>query len=635
MAPKLTFHAVDPNVLTVMAQRHETVVFLDTAKPGRSNRYSFLFAGAKEELTAFSIDEIKGKLAILDEWARNSWVCGYLAYEAGYAFEDRLAGLGRMVRPGRSKARSLPLLWFGLFDRPWVYDHRTGQWDPPLPVGVSSPRAPRMPASPATKRSIRHLISRADFGRRIGSIKRWIGRGHTYQANFTYDVRLECSLPPTDLYLAIRRSQETPHCAFVQHRFGHVASFSPELFFRLDKGKVTVKPMKGTAPRGRFSAEDIENVNWLAHDPKNRAENVMIVDLLRNDLGRICEPGSVVTRSLFDVETHPTVHQMTSGVEGKLSPGINLSHVLRSIFPSGSVTGAPKIRTMEIIHDLERGRRGVYCGAVGYMSPFGKASFSVPIRTLQRPRGVRSWQYRVGSGIVWDSTADGEWRECAVKCRFLVHDPPEFELLESILFDGRFRLAAHHVNRMVLSARYFQIPFTAACMRVLMRAISAELAGTGPRKVRILLDKKGTLRWEHAPLTRGTVTSTRLLLNSRPVDESNPLLFHKTTHRPWFSRAAEMIARGNCYDVAFTNSHGEVTEGSRTSIFVRREGTLYTPPVSCGLLPGILRESLIARGRCRERILSVADLYSADSVYCGNSVRGLVRVALPPPQEVS
>ncbi|MBD3243478.1 MAG: aminodeoxychorismate synthase, component I, partial [Chitinivibrionales bacterium] len=287
----------------------------------------------------------------------------------------------------------------------------------------------------------------------------------------------------------------------------------------------------------------------------------------------------------------------------------------------------PKIRTMQIIRKLEQGPRGVYCGAMGFAGPGGQAVFNVPIRTLQRSNGERRWRFRVGSGIVWDSRASDEWQECTTKAAFLQTQPVELQLLESILWNGRYRYLREHIDRMKRSADYLSIRLT---RRGLIRALrGAERTLSGAHKVRLLADRAGRISVEAQPVALPVGTSPqKAMLADEPIDEREPLLYHKTTYRPWYRSAMRRIAAGDCFDVIFINGHGAVTEGARSNVFVRIGGMLYTPPVTAGLLPGVLRRRLLERGACRERSLTIRELRTADALYCGNSVRGLVAVQL-------
>jgi len=610
------YHRLDAAAVAPLLSRTPPVVLLDSATPDRENRFSYLFSSPRTVLAAHTIDDVGPLLDEIDRHARlrRYWIAGFIAYEAGYALEPRLLPLHSRRAP------ECPLLWFGVFDAPHIFDHVKGQWDQPALHG----NRPRAATGDAVR--LRPGMTAGRYARAVAAIRRQIARGHTYQVNFTFDSLVSTDLPPAALYCLLRDRQPAAHCAFIDTGGLQAASFSPELFFRVDGRKICVRPMKGTAHRGRFFAEDRAFARRLSRDPKNRAENVMIVDLERNDLGRICRTGTVRVDSLFDVQTLATVHQMTSTVTGMLSPGIGFGDIIRSLFPCGSVTGAPKIRTMEIIRRLEPRPRGVYCGAIGCISPDGDMRFSVPIRTLQKRSREQAWHFGVGSGIVWDSRAADEWRECRAKGTFVTRSALRFELLESLLWSGRFVYLREHLGRLRGSARFFGIPLDAASLRALCSRISGACRRRGLCKVRVLLDKSGRLRWDADPIDTRPPARACAVLSKTPIDERNPLLYHKTAHRPWYDGAMARIARGECFDVIHVNRRGEITEGARSNVFIRLGATLYTPPITSGCLPGVLRGRMLARGACRERVLHVAALLRADAVYCGNSVRGLVRV---------
>jgi para-aminobenzoate synthetase/4-amino-4-deoxychorismate lyase len=610
------YHHLDTVAIGPLISRTPPVVLLDSATPDRENRFSYLFHAPRTVFAAHTIDAVAPLLDEIDHCARQRryWIAGFIAYEVGYALEPRLLPLYA------HRAPECPLLWFGVFDAPHIFDHAAGRWDRPVP------RAARARAADGDAIRLRVGTTAGRYARAVGAIRRLIARGHTYQVNFTFDSKVSTDMPPAILYGRLREQQPAAHCAFIDTGGMQAASFSPELFFSVDGRKICVRPMKGTAPRGRFSAQDRAIALHLSRDPKNRAENVMIVDLERNDLGRICRTGSVRVDSLFDVQTLATVHQMTSTVSGTLAAGIGFGDIVRALFPCGSVTGAPKIRTMEIIRQLETRARGIYCGAIGYIAPAGAMRFSVPIRTLQRHSREPAWHFGVGSGIVWDSHAAAEWQECRMKYAFLTRRTPNFELLESLLWNGRFVCLREHLDRLRDSARYFGVPLGAASLRTFCARIRGACRRRGPLKVRVLLDKTGLLRWDAAPVDTRPPARARAALSKTPIDERNPLLYHKTAHRPWYDAAMARIARGECFDVIHVNRRREITEGARSNVFVRRGAILYTPPIASGCLPGVLRGRLLAAGACRERVLHITDLLRADAVFCGNSVRGLVRV---------
>ena len=617
MVHKLPFEKIGP------AFAGEPVcIVLDNGRPTAEQRRSFVFTRPRKIFRCDSLHEVRPLLASVSDVQKNTWVAGYLAYEAGIAFEEKLFG------SCRQKTFPFDLAWFGVFDMPYIFDHGDGAWNRPLP-SVKKLRLERVSGVHATPK-ISHRISKKRYSSALSPIRQYIAAGDVYQVNFTYDVSFASPLRAWDLYGQIRCEQPVAFGAFIKTPRLTVASFSPELFFMTRGEKIIVRPMKGTAPRGRFTLEDGKISRDLARDRKNRSENIMIVDLLRNDLGKICRIGSVKTTKLFAVERHPTLHQMTSTVQGTLRKNTRFADILAALFPSGSVTGAPKIRAMEIIRDLERGSRGAYCGTIGYCAPDGGV-WSVPIRTLQRRLREKQWQYRVGSGVVWDSSASGEWLECATKCDFLTAGKEAFRIFESILFcKGRFRFLRGHERRLFDSARYFDFPADRAVWARTVAGIKQRLNRNGGAfKVRIFLDKDGLFSWDREPLAPAGETGTaRALLSFAKIDPANPFLFHKTTRRSWYDKAMAQVRSTNIFDAIHVNNRGEITEGGRSNVFVKIRGVLYTPPMTCGLLPGVLRERFLASGKCKERVLYPADLYAAQEIFCGNSVRGLVKIKL-------
>lgn len=471
---------------------------------------------------------------------------------------------------------------------------------------------------PETPLTITPAIDFADYDRALSRIKEEIADGNTYQVNYTYDCHIQTPLAPLELYEMLRPHQTTPYTAFIENQYESILSFSPELFFELDGATIRAKPMKGTASRGKDSAEDETNRRFLQDDAKNRSENVMIVDLLRNDLGKVAIPGSVTVKNLFEVETHKTVHQMTSEIEATLKDQTTLWEIFLALFPCGSVTGAPKRSTMQIIDSLERGPRGVYCGAIGFLQP-GHVTFSVPIRILQRTRDETAYRYRVGSGIVWDSDIQEEWLETQTKTAFLQGD---FQILETIrIHDGALLYGPEHFTRMEQSAKSLGFVYQQPSLTHLPQADAI---------LRLLLSRDGTLTTETHPYDE--IKSTRIQIATTRTTSFDPMLLHKTTFRPWYTATLEKIRQGILFDEIFVNEHGALTEGARSNLFVQLKGVLYTPPLACGLLNGILRQKMLDEGTCVERNLFIDDLQSAERIFCGNSVRGLIKVHIGTPR---
>ncbi|MGD8414148.1 MAG: chorismate-binding protein, partial [Candidatus Latescibacterota bacterium] len=427
---------------------------------------------------------------------------------------------------------------------------------------------------------------------------------------------------PVALFDSLRCRQRVSYAACLFDGERTVVSLSPELFFKRKAGVIRVKPMKGTVGRGADQNTDERLAAWLAADTKNRAENVMIVDMVRNDLGRISTPGGVRVPSLFEVERFDTLHQMTSTVEADVSPEVSWFDVFRALFPCASVTGAPKIRTMELIAGLEDESRGVYTGAIGYIAPGAEGCFNVAIRTIV-VEGDGTAEMGVGSGVVFDSQARGEYDECLLKGAFLQGAAFQFDLVETMLLeDGVIALRDRHLERLGSSAAHFGFELEiGGVARALDEAIESHPSGRF--KLRLLLSPDGSVTVSAEPLQMAPAP-VRVKLSRQRVDPANQFLYHKTTHRPLYRRERDLALAQGYWEVIFMNLEGECCEGSISNLFVKSGGVLYTPPVSCGLLPGTLREELISNGDCRQRQLRLEDLHAAEEVYVGNSVTGLI-----------
>jgi len=515
---------------------------------------------------------------------------GFLSYDAAPAFDRALA-----AQPGGA----LPLLWFGLYRAPEVIA-------PPAPIEPSAPLA----WAPT--------ITRPEFDAAIARIKDHIADGDTYQVNYTFRLRATVDRSPWDLFRELVHAQPAAYSAFVDTGRHVICSVSPELFFDLDAGTLTGKPMKGTARRGRFLAEDVEREAWLHTSAKNRAENVMIVDMIRNDIGRVAEVGSVHVSDLFHVERYPTVWQMTSTVTGQTRASV--TDIMAALFPCASITGAPKARTTDIIAALESTPRGLYTGAIGFIAPERRAQFSVAIRTVMINTATRAAEYGVGGGVTWESDAADEYEECLTKARVLTEPQPLFQLLETMRWspDDGFVLLDEHLARVQASATYFDIPFDEAGVRHLL-ARSATAFATDTLIVRLLIDRDGTARCESAPLV-ALREPVRLMLAATPIESADRFLFHKTTNRARYDQARQACPGAD--DVVLWNERGEVTETCIANIVADIDGALYTPPLDAGLLPGTYRSVLLARGDVTERVITVDELRRSAKIYVINSVRG-------------
>ena len=506
----------------------------------------------------------------------------------------------------RSAAR-LPLICFGLF--------REAQRIPDLPKTKS-----------AAMSAWRMAESRHDYFRKVAVVKGEIRRGNTYQINYTTRQVADGIDDPLALFRLI--ANEAPYAAYVDGDDYAIACASPELFFRLDRSRIRCQPMKGTVGRGMTLAEDRDLAAWLYRSAKNRAENVMITDMVRNDLGRIASPGSVRVPELFAVTRYPTIWQMTSTVEAHTDASV--TEILGALFPSASVTGAPKVSSMRLIESLERFPREIYTGAIGYLTPQRQAQFNVAIRTAVVDKRTGSAFYGVGSGIVADSEPGEEYAECLAKARTLTSpvNEPDFALLETMLWtpdEGVF-LLDHHLRRMAESARYFGFAFDSGAVRQALESLPGTL--DGPRyRVRLLQHRHGapTIECEaiHAPVDTAPAV---VGVAAEPIDPENPFLYHKTTRREVYERALGSVA--GCDDVLLWNPDGYITETSIANIVVDIGGKRITPALSCGLLGGTYRQWLLDRGEVREGKIHMDELPLIRGLYLINSVRGETRATL-------
>ncbi|MCA1198463.1 aminodeoxychorismate synthase component I [Sphingomonas sp. R647] len=569
-------------------------VLLDDARPGGAE--ARLYTAPVRVIAAHRPEEVAPALAALDAaQAEGLHAAGYIAYEAGHALEPRLGGL--------SREGGTPLLWFGLFE---TVEH--------LAPDAIAARLPD-PAGAWVGRPTPQ-ISRSDYDAAFARVHDWIEAGDIYQANLTFRAAVRVAGDPLAIYAAIRSRAAAGYGGIVWTGSDWLLSFSPELFFALRQGELIARPMKGTTPRGATPEADEAARVELAQDEKQRAENLMIVDLMRNDLTRIAAPGSVSVPELFKVETYPTLHTMVSTIAAKLAPEIGPGQALAAIFPCGSVTGAPKIRAMEVIAAVEPDARGAYTGSIGRIDPDGDAAFNVAIRTLHLRDGASEASIGLGSGVVADSRAGEEWDECLAKGAFLTRGQRRFDLIETMAFDpvGGIALLERHLERMRASAEAFGIRFDRHGVRNELQAATFRLRH--PAKVRLLLSPEGRIAIGTAPMPEVPVDPETVALATRKVAPRDFRLAHKTTdRRPW-PRVA------GAWETIYVDADGYLTEGSFTSLFVARDGMLLTPPLTRGILPGVLRAELIASGRAVEADLRTEDL--SDGFFLGNALRGLV-----------
>jgi para-aminobenzoate synthetase / 4-amino-4-deoxychorismate lyase len=532
------------------------------------------------------------------------FAAGFLSYEAAPA----------MGQPFQVKqaAAQFPLLWFGIYPPP-----------EPLPSSAVTGTVEQLPGPWSA------AIREDEYHQAIEHVRACIARGETYQVNFTYRLLADLSHSgyaqhPWPLFAAMAEAHAPPYAAFLQTDQWAICSFSPELFFTLEDDTLTSLPMKGTVHRGLSQSEDQSLAEWLLHSEKNRAENLMIVDMVRNDIGRVARTGSVRVPRLFQVDKYPTVWQMISSVQGETSTG--LTGIMQGLFPAASITGAPKVRTMQIIAELESTPRQIYTGTIGYYAPGRSAQFNVAIRTLLIDAQHQQATYGVGGGIVWDSDPAEEWAETITKARIL-HEPPQpFHLLETMRWspgDGWF-LLEQHIARLHASAEYFAFPLDLHALRHKL-AQAAEGFQDTARRVRLLLARDGTIHLEAQPLSPAPPPD-RIAIAKTPIHTGDRFLYHKTTRRALYQRALD--ERPGFDDVLLRNERGEVTESCIANLIFEQDGKIYTPPVTCGLLPGTYRAWMLETGQVQEKVLPLAALNRCQRFYLINSVRGMWQVTV-------
>jgi para-aminobenzoate synthetase / 4-amino-4-deoxychorismate lyase len=566
---------------------------------------SFELVEPRETVTASTPEEVAPALARVEAAvAGGLWAAGFVAYEAAPGLDPGLAVRSRP--PAGAPFADLPLVAFGLFGgrrrlteatRGAAATYRVGTWRP--------------------------TVSRAAYDAALAAVQERIAAGDTYQVNLTFRLRAPFAGDPLALYLDLARAQGGAYASRLDLGAFDLLCASPELFFEIDGERLTTRPMKGTAPRGRWSEEDRAAAARLAASPKERAENVMVVDLLRNDLGRLAVPGTVTVERLFEAERYPTVWQLTSTVSCRLAGRPALADVFTALFPCGSITGAPKRRTMAIAAALEETPRGAYTGAVGWLAPPGtpgpRARFAVAIRTVTIDREAGIAEYGVGGGVTAGSSATGEHEEALLKARVLAHRRPAFGLIETLRWEpGRgFPLLARHLDRLSASAEYFGFAYDQ--QRVEAALAAAVGGGAEPLRVRLALAASGEPSVAVSPLPAPPDRPLRLALDPEPVDPAEPLLFHKTTLRDRYDRRRERWPEHD--DVLLVNGRGEVTESTIANLAVRLDGRWWTPPLASGCLPGVYRAEMLARGEVGERVIHRSDLDRAEDIALLNAVR--------------
>ncbi len=557
----------------------------------------YTFTQPVKELKTRDLAEVADLLTQVESYQEQGYyVVGYVSYEAAPAFEEKLA------------VHKLPLLgeyllYFTVHDRVETS---------PIPLTYEEVDLPS---------KWREQTSAEDYEKAISQIHHHLRQGDTYQVNYTVQLKQDLSANPFAIYNRMVVEQEAGYNAYVEHDEMAVISMSPELFFEQNNRELTTRPMKGTTQRGVTDQEDLAQASWLEQDPKNRSENMMIVDLLRNDMNRISEVGSEHVERLCQVEQYSTVWQMTSTIKSQLRPDVDLVAIFRSLFPCGSITGAPKIATMEIIKDLEPQPRGVYCGTIGLLLPNGQRIFNVAIRTIQLHQGKAI--YGVGGGITWDSTWESEYREVHQKAAVLYRKQARFQLIttgrisqKSLLFEDQ------HLERLTKASRYFAFPFDPEDLRQKIEMECQACDSHQDYRLRISLSKSGEMEVSRQILAPLSPSFCKAKLCLQEADLQTPFTYFKTTHRPHLSLGKQ--------EIIYHNVAGELLETSIGNLVLKIAGELYTPPTSLGILPGIYRQHLLETGQVKEKIMTLEDLNQAEAIYGCNAVRGLYELQVNP-----
>ncbi len=579
--------------------------------PYFSNDWNAAFENPTDIFSAYDYSEVANVISSAETAALNGkWAVLALTYEAAPAFDSAFSVQKNPHFKEDLRGYYTPLATAAIFDK-------------------CSEKEILLSNHPFSIENWKSLITKKVYNSSIKKIKNFIEAGDTYQVNYTFPLKSKFTGCCESYYNELCLAQRAPFSCFIDFENFKILSLSPELFFERKNNKIFTKPMKGTARRGRWLEEDTKFAHKLHNCPKNRAENLMIVDLIRNDLGRIAELDSVKVTDFFNVEKYETVLQMTSTIEAKLKQQTSISEkkrntelfeILKALFPCGSITGAPKIRTMEIIRKLEPYPREFYTGTIGFIKPGGDCIFNVPIRTIQLDTKNSIAKFSVGGGIIYDSTAKDEYEECLTKSIFLNTKTPDYKLLESLLLeDGKYFLLENHLKRIASSAKYFDFDFDKKNLLKKLEIIRKQNLN-GSYKIRLLLSRTGKIEITNSILTkeiRGL--SKKLIFSSTPISSSNIFLYHKTTNRKIYDDVKNNLQ--NVDDVILFNEKGEVTESTIANIVIEKNGQKFTPPKKSGLLAGTFREELLKKGEIKEKIILKEELINTDKIFLINSVR--------------
>jgi|JI9StandDraft_1071089.scaffolds.fasta_scaffold00215_2 para-aminobenzoate synthetase/4-amino-4-deoxychorismate lyase len=595
----------------ILALEEPNSVLLETNLLNEDNSRDFLFTNPVEILVAHTLPELNDLLLKIDSYIESGfYLAGYLSYEAGYLFEEGF------FKKWKETVFDFPLAWFGVYKNPIV---------------TSKYRQDKFDLTQADSFKIVSYslnLNESEYEEKIQRILDYIKKGETYQVNFTIRANFSFEGNANTLYQSLKHNQHVSYSAIINDGKRQILSLSPELFFKRTKDSLVAKPMKGTSPRGKSELDDKRIKEELKNDSKTKAENSMIVDLIRNDFGKISELGTVTVENLMQVEEYETLFQMTSTVKSQIKKDTGYYQLFKAIFPGGSITGAPKYRTMQIIEELESSPRDIYTGAIGFISK-DESIFNIAIRTIliENKKGSMG----VGSGIVWDSSPKKEFEECLLKQKFLF-DAMAFRLIESMLFrNGKIILLTLHLKRLEKSAQFFGFRFNKSVILQKINSYTKKLENEDNlacAKVRIELSRFGEVMLEHSNILMQRKTKGKVKISPIKVFSKNIFQSHKTTIRKIYNEEYSKATKEGFTDYIFLNEKEEVVETSIYNIFVLIGKSFFTPPCSSGALPGVMREYLLGKGTIKEKTLTISDLKSAEKIFLCNSVRGIMRVSL-------
>lgn len=579
------------NIISSMTFDKDIVFVID------KQDYLLVFEKPIFEVSAEQTEDVEESLKFVDDLIREGlYTCGFITYEAGYPI---------LKLPTRYIDNRIPIIWFGAFTKPKLVEVPNNRRE----YSISN---------------ILPSMTLEEYLKKVEELKFYIKNGYTYQVNFTFKLLFDFEGDVLSFFLDLRSKQKVKYARFVKYYDAYILSISPELFFLTKGNRIVSKPMKGTIRRGRFLEEDLELMKKLYTSEKNRAENLMITDLIRNDLGSISKFGSIKVRRIFEIEKYETVFQMTSTVEGILNKEVRFSDIILNIFPGGSITGAPKKKTVEIISKLETLPRGIYTGTIGYISPKGFSEFNVAIRTPLIYKN--KCEMGVGSGITWYSEAEEEYSECILKSYFLTSKPyPKFKLIETFLLKNhKLYLLNYHLKRLKMSAKFFSFRYN---RRIILEKLKEIVKLDGTFKLRLLLDQNGDVTLEtiefEKPRKRGYVK-----VSKDRVDSNDKFIYHKTTNREMYDYYTRKAQDEELVDYIFLNEKGYVTEGTVNNLIIVRNGKLITPIRTSGLLRGTMLEYLSRKYKITEEYITLSDLIASERVFLCNSVSGLKEVKL-------